>query len=60
LGIGTIHLISDIVSFVFSITVLDQYFARIQTFQLLCAVGLFLNCKKLRKTLINEVISVYV
>jgi hypothetical protein len=41
-GIGTIPLISAIVSFVFGITVLDQYFARRQPFQLLWTIGLFM------------------
>ena len=42
MGIGTIPLISAIVSFVFGITVLDQYFARRQPFQLLWTIGLFM------------------
>ena len=42
MGIGTIPLISAIVSFVFGITVLDQYFARRQPFQILWTIGLFM------------------
>ena len=42
MGIGTIPLISAIVSFVLDITVLDQYFARRQPFQLLWTIGLFM------------------
>jgi len=41
-GIGIIPLISAIVSFVFGIIVLDQYFARRQPFQLLWTIGLFM------------------
>ncbi len=39
-----IPLITCIVSFVFAITVLDQYFARRKPYQLLWAVGLFMYC----------------
>ena len=42
MGIGFFPLISAIVSFIFGITVLDQYFARRQPFQLLWTVGLFM------------------
>src|SRR5271157_4753118 len=42
MGIGVIPLISAIVSFMFGITVLDQYFARRQPFQLLWTIGLFM------------------
>ena len=42
MGIGTLPLISTIVSVIFGLTVLDQYFARRQPFQLLWAVGLFM------------------
>ena len=42
MNIGIIPLISTIVSFIFGITVLDQYFARRQPFQLLWTIGLFM------------------
>ena len=42
MNIGIIPLISTIVSFVFGVTVLDQYFARRQPFQLLWTIGLFM------------------
>jgi hypothetical protein len=42
MGIGIIPLISAIVSFVFGITVLDQYLARRQPFQFLWTIGLFM------------------
>lgn len=42
MGIGVIPLISAIVSFIFALTVLDQYFARRQPFQLLWTIGLFM------------------
>jgi len=42
MGVGIIPLISAIVSFVFAVTVLDQYFARRQPFQLLWTIGLFM------------------
>ncbi len=42
MGIGVIPLISAIVSFIFALTVLDQYFARRQSFQLLWTIGLFM------------------
>ena len=42
MGIGIIPLISTIVSFVFGVTILDQYFARRQPFQLLWTIGLFM------------------
>ena len=42
MNIGIIPLISAIVSFIFGITVLDQYFARRQPFQLLWTIGLFM------------------
>src|SRR5208283_392660 len=42
MGIGIIPLISAIVSFIFALTVLDQYFARRQPFQLLWTIGLFM------------------
>ena len=42
MGIGGIPLISAIVSLIFGITVLDQYFARRQPFQLLWMIGLFM------------------
>ena len=42
MNIGIIPLISTIVSFVFAVTVLDQYFARRQPFQFLWTIGLFM------------------
>ena len=42
MGVGIIPLISTIVSFVFGVTVLDQYFAHRQPFQLLWTIGLFM------------------
>ncbi|MGP8079276.1 MAG: hypothetical protein ACLPVI_02055 [Dehalococcoidales bacterium] len=42
MDIGIIPLISAIISFVFALTVLDQYFARRQPFQLLWTIGLFM------------------
>ena len=42
MGIGIIPLISTIVSFIFALTVLDQYFARRQPFQFLWTIGLFM------------------
>jgi hypothetical protein len=42
MNVGIIPLISAIVSFIFGITVLDQYFARRQPFQLLWTIGLFM------------------
>ncbi len=42
MGIGIIPLISTIVSFIFAVTVLDQYFARRQPFQLLWTIGLLM------------------
>ena len=39
-----IPLITCIVSFIFAVTVLDQYFARRKPYQLLWAVGLFMYC----------------
>ena len=42
MGIGIIPLISAIISFIFGIAVLDQYFARRQPFQLLWTIGLFM------------------
>lgn len=39
-----IPLITCIVSFIFAITVLDQYFARRKSYQLLWAIGLFMYC----------------
>ena len=39
-----VPLITCIVSFIFAVTVLDQYFARRKSFQLLWAVGLFMYC----------------
>ena len=42
MGIGIIPLISAIVSFIFALTVVDQYFARRQPFQLLWTIGLFM------------------
>jgi hypothetical protein len=42
MGVGIIPLISMIVSFVFAVTVLDQYFARRQPFQLLWTIGILM------------------
>jgi hypothetical protein len=42
MGVGIIPLISTIVSFVFAVTVLDQYFARRQPFQLLWTIGILM------------------
>ena len=42
MGIGIIPLVSTIISFIFALTVLDQYFARRQPFQLLWTIGLFM------------------
>lgn len=42
MNVGLFPLISSIVSFLFSVTVLDQYFARRKSFQLLWTIGLFL------------------
>jgi hypothetical protein len=42
MNMGIIPLISAIVSFIFGITILDQYFARRQPFQLLWTIGLFM------------------
>jgi hypothetical protein len=42
MNIGIIPLISAIISFIFGITILDQYFARRQPFQLLWTIGLFM------------------
>lgn len=39
-----VPLVTCIVSFIFAITVLDQYFARRKAFQLLWAIGLFMYC----------------
>jgi len=39
-----IPLITSITSFIFAITVLDQYFARRKPYQLLWAIGLFMYC----------------
>jgi len=42
MDIGIIPLISAVVSFIFGLTVLDQYFARCRPFQLLWTIGLFM------------------
>ena len=42
MNIGIIPLISAIISFIFGMTILDQYFARRQPFQLLWTIGLFM------------------
>lgn len=42
MNVGIIPLISTIVSFVFGITLLDQFFARRRPFQLLWTIGLFM------------------
>jgi hypothetical protein len=42
MNIGIIPLISAIISLIFGITVLDQYFVRRQLFQLLWTIGLFM------------------
>ena len=42
MGVGIIPLISTIVAFGFGVTVLDQYLARRQPFQLLWTIGLFM------------------
>src|ERR1035437_997177 len=42
MGVGIISLISCIVSLIFGVTVLDQYFARRKSFQLVWAIGLFI------------------
>ncbi len=42
MNVGIIPLISSIVSFVFAVAVLDQYFARRKPFQLVWAIGLFM------------------
>ncbi len=42
MDVGIIPLISTIVSFAFAVTVLDQYFARRQPFQLLWTIGLLM------------------
>jgi hypothetical protein len=39
-----VPLITCIVSFIFAVTVLDQYFARRKPYQLLWAIGLFMYC----------------
>jgi hypothetical protein len=41
---GYVPLITCIVSFIFAITVLDQYFARRKPYQLLWSIGLFMYC----------------
>jgi hypothetical protein len=43
-NIGFLPLTSSIISFVFAITVLDQYFARRKPYQLIWAIGLFMYC----------------
>ena len=43
-GMAYIPLVTCIVSFIFAITVLDQYFARRKPYQLLWAIGLFMYC----------------
>jgi hypothetical protein len=44
LNIGILPLISSVVSFIFAITVLDQYFARRKPYQLVWSIGLFMYC----------------
>lgn len=44
MNVGILPLISSIVSFIFAITVLDQYFARRKPYQLLWSIGLFIYC----------------
>ena len=44
MGVGTIPLISSVISFIFAVTVLDQYFARRKPFQIVWAIGLFIYC----------------
>jgi hypothetical protein len=39
-----VPLITCIVSFIFAVTVLDQFFARRKPYQLLWAIGLFMYC----------------
>ncbi len=39
-----IPLLTGIISFIFAVTVLDQYFARRRAYQLVWAVGLFMYC----------------
>ena len=42
MNVGIVPLLSTIVSFVFALTVLDQYFAKRKTHQLIWAIGLFM------------------
>lgn len=44
MNIGFLPLTSSIISFVFSIIVLDQYFAKRKPYQLIWAIGLFMYC----------------
>ncbi|MEE8318193.1 MAG: hypothetical protein V3R36_01000 [Dehalococcoidales bacterium] len=41
---AVIPLLTSIISFIFAVTVLDQYFARRRAYQLVWAVGLFMYC----------------
>ncbi len=41
---GYVPLVTSIVSFIFAIIVLDQYFARRKPYQLIWAIGLFMYC----------------
>ena len=42
MGVAVIPLISTVVSLAFALTVLDQYFARRKSYQLVWAIGLFM------------------
>jgi glucan phosphoethanolaminetransferase (alkaline phosphatase superfamily) len=42
MNIGFLPLMSSIISFIFAVTVLDQYFARRKAYQLVWAIGLFM------------------
>ena len=44
MNVGILPLISSIVSFIFAVTVLDQYFARRKPYQLVWSIGLFMYC----------------
>ena len=44
MNVGILPLISSIVSFIFALTVLDQYFARRKPYQLVWSIGLFMYC----------------
>jgi hypothetical protein len=44
MSLGLLPLMSSIISFIFAITVLDQYFAKRKPYQLVWAIGLFMYC----------------